>query len=558
MTKNILLAATALSAVVLAGAAQAQVITNVQVSGQNRAQNAVAAFVDPANGTSPFTAGVVTAASTTVGAGLNNTKYLYASETQSTTLNRTTTVGTTVSGRYLTTGVAGANVLGLLGNNSYQITITLTGAKFTNSVPASAFAFLQGDGTTASTAISAATIVSGGSAGDTSVTVQFAVANAVTGRTLALSVGGFDATVPFTLDTVGGTVGIAATTALAVGTGYTAPATLTEVIGTTLQRNRAAVVEAVAGYEFVAGGVTAAAANANAFAPTFADFADQLLLGATAPAFRTFNGANDGIGIVNFRQAALPGTAGLAHVGVTGNTIPAVTYDVRVDALTGTFGTVANTLRPGPTAGAVGTYTVATGGASASLAAVAGGTATTVNIGTGIAGTPTASLAIADQRYNITVQPKTASAGLVTLPADRAFTGQQLVLQGTSFLAPWMNSTVTGYNTVLRVANSATRNIGPVELTLTTPDVVTGTSATTCTSTAQPILANIPLGDDLVINSALLTACFGEFRRGDVTVRILDTVPTGSLNAKLRVVSPGGVISEQSLNNSSGLNNAAF
>lgn len=550
MTRKLLLAATALAAIGFAGAASAQVVTNVTISGQSRTQNTVAAFTVPADAASAWTGGAVTAPGTTA-AAVADTQYLIATESQATALNRATSGATSTTARWLTTGTGGANVLGLLGGNTYQVTLALTGAKFSNSVPATAISFVRSDGTTdAAASISGATVVSGGAAGDTSVTIQFTVAGAVDGRSVATSVGGFTINHPMTVDAYG-TVGVTVNTALVVGAGYTgAGQSFAGVLGTAAQRTRSAVVNTVQGYEFVAGGVANVAANAPAFATGTVGGVDRLVLGTTAPAFRAFDAANDGIGQVNFRARTQDGANTTAFVGMTGQTIPTVTYDVLVTALNGSFGTTVNSLRPGAAGGAnaVGTYTVATGGASASLTGVAGGTPTTTFINQGAAGTPTASLATVDQRYSLTVTPQTASAGLVTLPGARVFSAQSLTLEGSSYIAPWVTSS-GNYNTVLRFTNNGTRAIGPFELSLSSPAVSTSTSSNVCRSDVLSKLGSIAVGGEIAISSADLTTCFGNFTRGDLNIRILDTVPAGSLTGKLRVVSPGGVVAEQTLGN---------
>jgi hypothetical protein len=132
----------------------------------------------------------------------------------------------------------------------------------------------------------------------------------------------------------------------------------------------------------------------------------------------------------------------------------------------------------------------------------------------------------------------------VTTPAAVSnFSLETVGLQGTNFVAPWVQSSNTaGYNSVLRISNSGSAT-GPVTLSLTSP---AGTaSATTCSSAQLAKLANVPANGELSINSADLTTCFGPFARGDVRVTV--QAQSTNLSAKLRIVNPGNVVTEQSL-----------
>lgn len=541
MTKKFLLTAGALAALAFAGAAQAQVITNVTVSTASRAQNAVAAVpADPAGGAAW---GAIAVTPPTGAAAVADATYFLARESVYNTQNRASLgAGTThTTARYLAAGAGANSYLGPIGGATYQVTLTLTGATFPASIPVNAFTFAYADGADATAALTGKTIVSGGAAGDSSVTLQFEVPGAVTGRTAAASIGSVKIEHPFQVAAFGN-VGVSVNTAIV--SANPAQPTLAGVIGTVAQRERSALISLVDGYEFSAGGVAGAAAGASAFANV--NGADQILL----PNYFTVSG--DGIANAGFGRKAQAGANTIALRGLTGQTIPNLGYNVRVDALNGVFGTTANSLRPGDAGGTIadaGNFTVGAGNAFATSAAKVGGTTTTVYINRGTVATDaTAALASTDQQYTVRITPAADVDGFVSTIDPRTFAGQTVVLQGTTIRAPWVNSSVANYNTVLRLTNHGTRAVGPIELTLAIPATAGANTSRTCRTAELSKLSSLAAGGELRLNSADFTTCFGDFGRGDLTLRILDTVPANTLSAKLRTVNPGdGTVTEQSL-----------
>lgn len=148
--------------------------------------------------------------------------------------------------------------------------------------------------------------------------------------------------------------------------------------------------------------------------------------------------------------------------------------------------------------------------------------------------------------FSLTVTPKTTSL-LYTVPAAFTTALQSISLEGTNYLAPWVGGSQSSANTSIRLSNSGVAT-GSVTLQLGAPTYNTGTTAgaTTCTSSTLSKLASIAANSELVISNADLTTCFGDFKRGDVTITI--QAASASLTAKARNVNAGtGDVSEISL-----------
>ena len=124
---------------------------------------------------------------------------------------------------------------------------------------------------------------------------------------------------------------------------------------------------------------------------------------------------------------------------------------------------------------------------------------------------------------------------------------QSVTLEGTNYTAPWVGGSQSSANTSIRLSNSGVVT-GAVTLQLGAPVYNDGTTAgaTTCTSATLSKLASIAANSELVISNADLTTCFGDFKRGDVTITV--QASSDSLTAKARNVNSGtGVVSEISL-----------
>lgn len=492
MTKKLLLAATAVAAMAFAGGASAAEISSAKVSS-------------------------ITLATT----GASKTSYTLANEVITGTaanLQTTTTPGDNEIASALPTGTVFAP-----GTNgtTYAATLTLTGATFQTAIPASA---LQITGATGTCVVAAPTIVSGGGAGQNSLTAVFTVPTTCSAGANPTSPTGVNFDVPFTMD--------AAANAVSASVNYSVAQSGAAFGGAA---GTAVLVQKAAGYSVS----LSAAPQADAALPT------SFALGTGTPyvSLVPTSTTNDNIiGSAKASTAAAPANA--AGTGVYANLkaqgLPAITYDLSV---AGNF----TVLTPGAAASdtaakaavAASGLTVNAAGTSATATGVSGNRTIYVTVPAGNTTSTTS-----PQTATATLTPKFASAStLVTVPAAITNAALETVgLQGTNFVAPWVQSTNANYNSVLRISNSGAVT-GPVMLALTS---ATGTTtATTCGVAQLPKLAGVPANGELAINSADLTTCFGAFARGDVRVTVQSQ--STNLTAKLRIVNPGNVVTEQSL-----------
>lgn len=478
MTKNILLAATALSVMAFAGGAAAQ----VEISGAKVSNQAL-----------------------TVASGNTTSFFTLAAESNGTEANRTTT--TTAGHNAIATVLKVGRFDPGAGGTNYTATITLSGATFATPILNS---MVTVTGSAGACVVSAPTVVAGGAKGQSSATVVFNVASNCSATTPTdYAPNGVTFDVPFIKDAVAGnvtaTVGYAvATTGGAFGG---APVTAT-------------LARSAAGYS-----VFARTAQANGDAAVSTSFA---LPAYTALA--TGGGYDDIIGSIGatLATAGASSAGGVVHANMAAATLPAITADVAVNGNLAVLtpsgaGVVVNAAKTSATATAVPLP------ATNITVAKAAGAANTV--------------VAAPQAFSATITPILPTNALVTTPSAVTGSLETVGQQGTSFVAPWVQSTNANYNTVIRVSNSGAAVNGGVRLTLSSP--VGAASATQCTSAELPKLASIPANGELSINSADLTTCFGAFTRGDVRV----TIPalTTNLTAKLRIVNPGNIVAEQSL-----------
>lgn len=483
MTKNILLAATALTVMAFAGGAAAQVqITGAKVSGN------VLAVSD----------------------GTTDELFTVAAESNGTEANRTTTTaaGDNVIASELKTGRFDAGA----GGTNYTATITLTGAVFADAV---LNADINVTGDTGSCVVSAPTVVSGGAAGQSTAQVVFNVGSTCsTTDVLNFAPNGVAFDVPFIKNAGAGGVGVSISYAVATtGAAYGGAA------------GSADLVQVLNGYS-----VYARLQSASTRLPTTFALASYTSLATGAGQYDNVIG----------QVAAAASSPLAASAGAFGNTVfanmagaamPAITANVAVNG-------DLSVLTPSAAPVALVVNEAKTSAATAADVAVPLGTNVTVAKAAGATNTPVTT----PQSFTATVTPVVAANALVTTPVAVTAALETVGQQGTSFLAPWVQSTNANYNTVIRVSNSGAAVAG-VRLSLTAP--VGTATATQCTSAQLPKLASIPANGELAISSADLTTCFGAFTRGDVRV----TIPalTNNLTAKLRIVNPGNIVAEQSL-----------
>lgn len=202
------------------------------------------------------------------------------------------------------------------------------------------------------------------------------------------------------------------------------------------------------------------------------------------------------------------------------------------------------------------TATASVGGAMASVSPFS-----TATLATQAKGTQTFTMSVpvvtpnsvsqSTKAFSLTVTPATTSTKF-TVPAAYTTTLQSISLEGVNYLAPWVGGNQSAANTSIRLSNSGVAT-GAVTLQLAAPVRSVGTvaGATTCTSSTLSKLGSIANGAELVISQADLTTCFGDFKRGDVTITV--QASSSSLTAKARNVNAAsGDVAEISLGASAG------
>jgi len=520
MTKQFLLAATALVAIGAAGAAAAGPITAASI-------NSVTLDTRPATGTGIYT---------DVG---DVTSYFLATEAVQPTgaANFTGPMIATVG----VTGTSIANFAALsLGAGTYDIVFTLAGT----STPTWATAVAAGDltGNVAGTCTLTNSVINGGGAGQGTVTIRTVLSAGCTNLDRPNE---FTLTKGITLSTAGtatisGTVGNVGTlSGTATGIGGT---TTTPAVGTSTAQ-AATLVSNTSIYD------TAITADATA---------TTLALAGTNPYSALAAGSDLVLGTVRVnRRAVTTGNAaagGAIFAGLNSEGLPNYTYDARLNATTGNFGLLNATI------GGAATTNVAASGTTPNFTQVertgiAWGAAAAAALSVDLVldnGTPAATIANATQDYTLAVTPSfgavVANARFTTLPTVATTSLQSLSVQGTTFVAPWFGFSTT-FNNVLRVSNSGTVT-GPVTLAITSPTNSAGTivtpTRTLCTSAELPKLANIPAGGEISINSTEMQTCFGT-NPARADIRLTVQAASAALSAKLRIVNPGSIVTEQSL-----------
>jgi len=150
--------------------------------------------------------------------------------------------------------------------------------------------------------------------------------------------------------------------------------------------------------------------------------------------------------------------------------------------------------------------------------------------------------AIPESGYTLSMTPTLASG--YTAQSYSTKTIGSLSYEGTAIYAPWIGDGSNGISTTIRLNNQGTTAIPFVQAKLTSP-FTTGTSGTVA-STATCTLGTVPASGELLITSATLQACFGNFKRADVTIVLGATAATG-VTAKARTTAVNGTVSEITL-----------
>jgi len=466
------------------------------------------------------------------------------------TLANKTNVGTGLT----TTTTAGHNAIALQPSNAparfnngstYAVTFSLSG---TASPVFAQVPTMTVTGATGTCTASTPSITGGGAVNSTTVTFQFAVSGTCDVTNLTPNLAILDA--PFKITSVGTAAMTGNITLPTVGNGTS---NYDDIGPATVQ-----LLQTAPTYDLAIGatpyptGVVGSATNygTGVQLPTV-----WSATGGTAP-FTTYVAAvpntNDvTIGALRLNYAAAPANAasgalysGLGATNVTGTFLG---YDLAV--------TTPST--PGFLAMRPATFTAAAAPVAVGAAAVVAGNVATI-VYTPIAAAFTAhsvNVAIVPnnivpvtlpQSYKGTVTPKTLVNGLnPALLAGDPVTGdlETTLTQGFRIDAPWFGGSRAATPSLVRFSNSSTVATGSITLVLSNAVTLAGEplTATSCS------LAGVPAGQELLINTALATSCFGNFVRGDLAATVLGTV--SSLTAKMRVLSANGSVSEQTLGN---------
>ncbi len=521
MTKNILLAATALSALALAGTASAQTISAASVS---NVPVVVAGTVTP---------------------------YYIATESAPVAANRlTTTTAThniTTSNSLIPLPPGGANT-------SYLLTYNLAGTAtptFQRSITSADFSH-NGAGT-CTTASSTPTVVEGGGAGQSFVRVLFTITTANCTSTAGANQG----PTSFTLDAP---LQIAALGTVTGAHVLTTPAGGALPTGTVAASAARTLVNVAGAYAFLQGAVVDGLQE-GANAPDNADLATRLALQTTGAPYRSFSG--DGvIGAVNFGLNTTPTDAAAASVGGTvvranlaNAALPAATYNLAVNATGGsTFAIVRPGTAASDNAAATPTAFTTNTATSGSTSSAGGSFNAAQNVVVSIPAANTTQVAMSAQTYQAVISPVLnggTAQTLITAPGAVTFDLETVNLEGTNFIAPWLQMQSPNYNAIVRISNNGTATTGPIQLTLRSNNG--GTVNTTCALTQNLLTAGTLVGGGIAANSAiefsgrtLANSCFGTTSTNadlQVTIQASST----NLTAKVRVINPDASISESQL-----------
>jgi hypothetical protein len=166
--------------------------------------------------------------------------------------------------------------------------------------------------------------------------------------------------------------------------------------------------------------------------------------------------------------------------------------------------------------------------AGADLTAIQGQTLT---IGLSQQATPVAGNA---SDYSLGVEVEMAAG--YTAPTFASIPLGSVALEGTNFYAAWVGDGTNGINYTIRLGNRSAAPVTGVSVALL--NSLNATTVTTCA------IGTIPASGELLITSASLNACFGNYGRADL--RITVQASNSAVTAKMRSVS-AGVVNEQSL-----------
>jgi len=413
-----------------------------------------------------------------------------------TTTDITATIGGTTQAGVFDPGAGGTN---------YSATYTLTNATFSSPVTNSSVTLL-GAGTSCTPG--SVNVVSGGAVGTSSVTAVFNIPNTCSSSTAAyLAPNAVKFVAPFNVTTAAAVTGTVGFKVVATDTAY-------NVSGVT--GGAMTLVKAVAPYTVAVTADTTATTLglATATRAVYSYIKSDIYLGTLSAAAATVTSAYVG---------------SVVYADMNATALPAITYDATVTATAGNFGVIKPYLGVGTAAGAAMTLATTTASVGTTL-----GTSATQTVSAVISSTNATSITTA-QTFTATATPILASNTKLTTPVAVTGALQTIGLEGVSFLAPWIGGSLSSSQSYIRVSNNGAA-AGQVTLTLLSPiGAASATAAASvCTSSTLSKLGSIAANGELVISPSDLTACFGAFTRGDVSVTVQST--STALTAKARNV----------------------
>lgn len=124
-----------------------------------------------------------------------------------------------------------------------------------------------------------------------------------------------------------------------------------------------------------------------------------------------------------------------------------------------------------------------------------------------------------------------------TAPSAATVASGSVSLAGTNFIAPWFSGSQAQTQSVVRMSGNGTQS-GAVTLRLQNGVFNFNGAPTTFATATCATTFNIPAAGDLVINTATVKACFGDFLRGDLLITIQSA--SDGLTGKMRNTSASG------------------
>lgn len=516
MTKTALFTAVSLATLALAGAANAQVVTSTEVSN-------ITTKVNLAGAVTPLTV---------------------ASESVNGTANRRTTVtGGHNEVRFTTSG---DGTVQLEPSTAYRITYALSGTAtptFLAQVQNTALTYTAATNIdcVASTAVAAGTGAGGSNSVSFIVTtkaVAGGVATAGNGicETITEFPAAFQIDLPFGVGALGA---VSATISGALDPSNTNPGAATNRFSATGVTTLLA--QSAAGYRIFVDATVDGVTNDTPTNLDNADLRTSLALGTSGAPFRTFLASGDTIiGAGGFTTATAPANAANATVyaNYAADPLTAPSYTLSAG---GDFTTLKPQIDGDDAAGGEIDFTVATNNLTAtsgtSTVPLTGGAR---NIKLRVDGSPTASIASTPQPYTLTVTPiaPAANSTLVTPPAALVSQGLETVgLEGTNFIAPWFSGSQAQSQSQVRLSSTGAA-VSNVRITIVNGVFNFNGSPTNFNDTMCAQTFAIPADGDLVITTATVTSCFGNFLRGDLQITV--QAAPGALTAKMRNTSSNG------------------